>query len=198
MSGELKSKTMNIAKTKKKGFSIGEVLLSAFVLSVGMVAVVQLVSVAIRESSGSQDVIIGAQLAQEGVELVRNVRDNNFAQNDTDPLTSDPTGYPFQTFPSGSSSDCRFDNNLSSIECGSGTDFSLKLSPTTGYNHTSGMNTKFSRKVVITDISGGKTVTSIVMWGSTSPSWPSVSAISNGCTAGTKCAFSQITLTGWK
>lgn len=62
---------------RKKGFSIAEVIISLFVITVGLIAILGLIASSIRESAGSRNQIIGAQLAQEGFELVRNVRDNN-------------------------------------------------------------------------------------------------------------------------
>ncbi len=61
----------------KKGFSIAEVIISLFVITVGLITVLGLIASSIRESAASRNRIIGAQLAQEGVELLRNVRDNN-------------------------------------------------------------------------------------------------------------------------
>lgn len=54
-----------------------EVLISVLVLSVGMVSVAVLITSSIKSSVDARNQIIATQLAQEGVELVRNIRDNN-------------------------------------------------------------------------------------------------------------------------
>ncbi len=60
----------------QKGFSIGEVLVAVFILLVGIVDAVFLTVRSISDVGGSRDAVVAALLAQEGVELVRNVRDN--------------------------------------------------------------------------------------------------------------------------
>ena len=61
-----------------KAFSMPEVILSVFILSVGLVSVVAVMSGSLRHSLTSRDEIIASGLAQEGIELVRNNRDNDF------------------------------------------------------------------------------------------------------------------------
>jgi prepilin-type N-terminal cleavage/methylation domain-containing protein len=62
----------------KKGFSFIEVMLSVFLLSMGMVAAIILLGKGLRESIDSRNQLIASLLAQEGVELVRNIRDKNW------------------------------------------------------------------------------------------------------------------------
>jgi len=64
-------------KEYKKGFSIGEVLIAAFILTVGVVSAVTLLTRSIVDTIDSRNLVIASQLAQEGTELVRNQRDNN-------------------------------------------------------------------------------------------------------------------------
>lgn len=188
----IKYKTMNKKfqkrTLKEKGFSIAEVILSVFILSVGLTAVVALVSSSMRSSFGNRDVIIASQLAQEGVELVRNIRDNDFIQNPSD---------VFIHFPA-SDSDCRIDSSYSSgnIDCGS-LDFSLKLNNGFFVHGVGTETTKFSRKVYISG-TNQRIVTSIVLWDGAS-SFPSVDGnLGRNCTISTKCSFSQIALTDWR
>ncbi|MBP7060382.1 MAG: hypothetical protein KBA91_00195 [Candidatus Moranbacteria bacterium] len=67
-------------KNKKQlcGFSLPEVLLAVFVLSIGVTTIVAVMTGSLRTSLSNNDVIVATGLAQEGVELVRNVRDNDF------------------------------------------------------------------------------------------------------------------------
>jgi hypothetical protein len=72
---------LNKKKSKKtlKAFSLPEVLLSMFVLTIGLVVIVAIMAGSLGHSYKTRDAIIAMGLAQEGVELVRNVRDSDFA-----------------------------------------------------------------------------------------------------------------------
>jgi len=59
-----------------------EVIVSLFVITVGIVAAIGLLTKSVSNSINSRNQIIAAQLAQEGVELVRNIRDNNIADSE--------------------------------------------------------------------------------------------------------------------
>ena len=72
---------------KRKGFSIGEVLLAIFVLSIGMIATFSLFNAGIKNLQNERDLIVASLLAQEGVEVVRNIRDNNWAERDFSDIT---------------------------------------------------------------------------------------------------------------
>lgn len=61
----------------KKGFSLVEVLAALFVLSMGIVGTSVLMAGNIRTSANAKNQIIAAGLAQEGSELVDNLRRNN-------------------------------------------------------------------------------------------------------------------------
>ncbi len=63
---------------KKKGFSIIEVLVSFFILVTGILVIYSSTNLPLRYSNEARNKIIAFYLAQEGVELVRNIRDNNF------------------------------------------------------------------------------------------------------------------------
>lgn len=59
-----------------KGFSLGEVLLSIAVLTVGILPMLGALVGALNTSLDSQETVIASGLAQEGAELVLNIRDN--------------------------------------------------------------------------------------------------------------------------
>jgi Tfp pilus assembly protein PilV len=79
----MKKQTLHQMKNRK-GFSINEVMISMFVMSVGIVTVIGLFSKGFINSQLDRDRIVAAGLAQEGVELVKNVRDNSFARGSSD------------------------------------------------------------------------------------------------------------------
>jgi len=58
------------------GFSLIEVLVALLVLSMGFTAVFALMANNIKSSENAKNQIIASQLAQEGIELVRNMKDN--------------------------------------------------------------------------------------------------------------------------
>jgi hypothetical protein len=64
-----------------KGFTLMEAILAIFVITTGLVGVLSLVSQTIASSTFSKDKLIAAYLAQEGIEIVRNIRDTNWLQN---------------------------------------------------------------------------------------------------------------------
>jgi Tfp pilus assembly protein PilV len=59
------------------GFSLVEVFVAIFFILVGVLAVLDLFIPSIRMTSNSQKVVTASFLAQEGIEIVRNMRDNN-------------------------------------------------------------------------------------------------------------------------
>lgn len=61
-----------------KGLTIIEVIVTVFILSIGVVGIYSAFSVMVIVTSDISDGLIAAYLAQEGVEIVRNIRDNNF------------------------------------------------------------------------------------------------------------------------
>ncbi|MFA5962308.1 MAG: prepilin-type N-terminal cleavage/methylation domain-containing protein [Parcubacteria group bacterium] len=189
-----------LKKNKKHnyaGFSFMEVMLSVAVLSIGVMGVLPLFTSALRQSLDSRDQIIGAMLAQEGVELVQNLRDNNF-KNRVDAFSG--------AFPADDTVNCRIDFQ-SALDCSS-TLFRLYADNVTNfYKHstTSATITKFRRRVNIdyslidgsdSDAENAAKAKVYVTagWGAAGlPSSPN----SSNCNTNNKCAFAIVTLTKW-
>lgn len=74
-------KINNINK-KSAGFSIIELVISIAVLTMGVVGVFSAFSMIAILTSDSVDRLIGTYLAQEGMEIVRNIRDTNWLEMD--------------------------------------------------------------------------------------------------------------------
>jgi prepilin-type N-terminal cleavage/methylation domain-containing protein len=168
----------------KRGFSLLEVMLVVMILSVALLVFIQVTSKSVVHSIESQDSIIAAGLAQEGVELVKNIRDNNWAVKKT----------AFE-FPFPSDGDCRIDYD--STTCSSGSP-ELKFDPGSRfYSDTGSETTKFFRKINIRTEGDTRVVTSYVLW---SRPW-SGSGFSdpdlNNCNPAHKCVYTTITLTQW-
>lgn len=61
------------------GFTLPEMLVTAVVLVVGIMAVQTTIQFGVRAAGRSIDGLVAAHLAEEGIELIRNVRDTNWA-----------------------------------------------------------------------------------------------------------------------
>ncbi len=72
----------------KKGFSLLEVIVSITVFLAAMIGVIGLLSFNIVNAALLRNRLIAANLAQEGIEVVRNIRDNNFLMQEV--ATSTP------------------------------------------------------------------------------------------------------------
>lgn len=201
-----------IKTTSRAGFSFIEVMLSVFVVAIGIIASIQLMSANLQQTLDSKNQIIASELAQEGIELVRNMRDNNWATDqptfanfpDYDsygkrlyPLTElgyEACGIDIYSTLVGLKSDCWFTP-------GGGTNTSAKtmLKLSNGYYvraSNSESHTIFGRAVdFVTNADGSVTVNSVVVWGG----WPAnlFSDISTQCTTAAKCAWAQTTLSKW-
>lgn len=133
-----------------KGFTLLETIIAVAILATGIVASLTLISKSIQSVSLSQNRLIATYLANEGMELVRNIRDNNWK----DPSASWDDGLA-------DCADCGIDYEGVN---GDSTDF-LKFDPSRFYNYTSGVDTMFRRRIAIATInSEQKQVTSEIIW----------------------------------
>jgi len=65
-------------KLAQSGFSLLEVITILFIVSIGMVGILSLIVQNIQTERVNRGNLIACQLAQEGLELIREVRDNNW------------------------------------------------------------------------------------------------------------------------
>ncbi len=65
-------------KTKEKGFTMIEMIATLFVMSVGIMGIFSLVSQTISHISIISSRLTAIYLSQEGMEIIRNIRDSNF------------------------------------------------------------------------------------------------------------------------
>lgn len=73
-----KMKTQNNKSLGMHGFTLIEVMVAVAVLSIGFVGAANLISYNISNSAKAINKTIATNLAQEGLELVRNIRDTNW------------------------------------------------------------------------------------------------------------------------
>ena len=71
--------------TMKSGFTLMEAIVAIFVITTGIVGVLSLVTQTISSATFSKDKLIAAYLAQEGIEIVRNIRDTNWLEGGSNP-----------------------------------------------------------------------------------------------------------------
>jgi Tfp pilus assembly protein PilV len=163
----------------QKGFSIGEVLISAFVLLVGVVGAMVLIINNLTATHDARDTIIAAQLAQEGVELVRNLRDNYVALGQDD--IGEDTFNPLYHLEGMNGLDCIVDHddviNASNIDAAvvsCGASYGLNHDGTFFVHPPGGESTEFSRKIRVVYNDGGTSgdftddyaaIHSFVRWG---------------------------------
>ncbi len=70
----------HIKNTSLAWFSIIEVLIAMFIFSLGLVSVYGLISSSLRVNNYNKHAIIASNLAREQIELVKNIRDTNYAK----------------------------------------------------------------------------------------------------------------------
>lgn len=178
-------------KNKSKAFSLVEVMTSVFLVSVGLLASLSLLTKGLNETIGSRDQIIASLLAQEGVELVRSIRDNNWANG-------------VSTFEGiEDSDDQRIDyeeGSLSSV--GDEEDFKLKRNNKGFYQYADGDSTKFSRRIIISSNGDNEEVISMVVWnGREENIFKDASEDSDldedNCNTVNECAYEKDILTKW-
>ncbi|HPN96241.1 MAG TPA: hypothetical protein PLK35_00580 [Candidatus Moranbacteria bacterium] len=163
----------------KRGFSLLEAILSVFIVSVGLVAVMSLLTASIKETLGSRSQQVASLLAQEGVELVRNIRDNNWARQLDDSFNGIDAA-----------NNCTIAYN-STLSCSG--DYKLSRNTSGYYVHNSNLpDTRFSRKIIISGGANVRRIISMVVWDR--DDFP---GSVDGCTTKNKCSYAEITLTKW-
>lgn len=180
---------------KQRAFTIGEVILASFVLTLGLTAAISLISSSFRSSIENQNVIVASELAQEGVELVRNIRDNDLVKKVA-------TGTPddvFTNFPNGNGSRCVIDYNDTSLNCSGNPDKRLDVSSGFYQTPSSTSDTRFYRLIKIDHVPPAvfARVKSFAVWQD-----PGSNLNGNGdttwCTLANKCVYTEIFLTEWQ
>lgn len=79
----------HISASRNRGFSLIETLMALFVLMVGVIGAFAVVIQALHTSPTTRQEMIAAQLAQEGIEIARNIRDTRLLQLADDALQAD-------------------------------------------------------------------------------------------------------------
>lgn len=142
--------------SNKKAFSLIEIMAVIMIIALGMVGVANLVTQSIQAQSLNKSNVIAHQLAQEGIELIRQVRDTNWVQ-----------GNPWNTNLS-SGNYCIDYLSSSPLSISSPSDCHLYFNDHRYYSSQAGVgdqDTPFNRMITINDTSTTTMeVTSIITW----------------------------------
>ena len=137
---------------KKKGFTIIELVITIFILSFGVIGVFSAFSIITILTSDSADRLTATYLAQEGMEIIRNIRDKNWLDMDATPCTDKPCAINWLS------------NKLDGCLSGCGVDYKSTGAGTASagtylnndsngfYSYLPGEQTKFKRKITIEPI----------------------------------------------
>ena len=136
-------------KLSQKGFTLLELMTVVFVISIGMVAIMNLISQAFLYARLTRSKLIAAYLTQEGIEIVRNIRDSNWVDgvsewNDGLQPGDFEVDYDDQALSSYADRYLRINGGF--------------------YNYDSGTITKFKRKIIIQQDADEISVMGIVNW----------------------------------
>lgn len=144
-----------IYNMKNKGFTLIEFSIAVFLISVAVVGSFAVLQQVILSNSLSSSKIVASYLAQEGIEIVRNIRDTQWL------LYGEDVNWNSIFAACGSGCELDYDEENAPVAA---TGRYLKIGGNGFYNYESGTMTKFKRKVIIV-ISGDKyEVTVEVTW----------------------------------
>lgn len=201
---------------KRSGYSFIEVMVAVFLVTTGLLAAVYLVSKSLAQSLDSRDQQVADLLAQEGVELVRNVRDNNWLANAPSSFLYLPPYFP--AVADGLVHNCiigpayaySYSGNPlapggTNILCGAYTftQYHLCMDGNGVYSYCGAPPySNFYRRISIVRSGSGNsetaTVYSIVVWGGSSmPDVDLPSGTVPSCTTANKCVYTSVKLSGW-
>jgi len=148
---------------KNKGLTLLETIIAIFILLVGVIGAFAAFGRTISYNSIISSRLVAAYLCQEGIEIVRNIRDTNWING----RTGDNSWQGVDNCLTGTCCQFQYDDFTSSPY--SPNDY-LKIDDNGFYNYISGTDTKFNRKVCVdinTNSSGEKylaKVTVTVSW----------------------------------
>ena len=139
----------------KKGFTLLEALFAIFIITVGLTGAISAILQLLNLSSFSSSKLTAAYLAQEGIEIVRNMRDTNWLQAGEPGKVSPwddglPTGdyeLDYTTVTFSNTTDFEKCADLG-YNCNSYNNNYLRIDGGF-YNYTNGAPTKFKRKITI-------------------------------------------------
>ena len=151
------------------GFTLIETMVAIAVLAIALVGPFTAVQSALTASYIARDELIASSLAQEGMEYIRSIRDNNYLPPNNRPwMTGLSSVSCYAPSPAGPSSYCTVDPSLGDVNTNPSAVVAystlasspvLKVTTSGLYNHQGlGTNTAFRRGVRITSLPSGREV----------------------------------------
>lgn len=175
------------------------------IVSLGVVAAIGLISKGLGETNDGRNQVVAALLAQEGVELVRNLRDSNWIGG---------TGGSFAGFPSDNAvgTNCAAYYSSNNIICppvASANNYLKLNSASKFYDASDDLTGRYQRKIIVSyydgagnaiDNAGAETaeITSVVVWGATGFTGISTPIDATSCNSASKCSYAKTTLSKWR
>lgn len=145
---------------QSKGFTIIELIITIFILSIAVVGIYSAFSAMVVFTYNASDQLQAAYLAQEGVEIVRNIRDTNWLQgedwkcglSEVDPEL--PCALSSTNCGDGCQADYTTDSGfITSYPMSAFSSSDRLLVSTDGfYNYLTGESSKFQRKIEINEL----------------------------------------------
>jgi prepilin-type N-terminal cleavage/methylation domain-containing protein len=133
-----------------KGFSLIETLIAVFLITMGTAGAFALIQQTITFTSASSARLRAAYLAQEGIEIVRNIRDTNYLAQEA-----------WDSGLSGCASGCEADYNDTILSAYAGR--ALKINSGL-YSYDSGTASFFKRRITVLPETNILNITSQVTW----------------------------------
>jgi len=151
-------------KKKQKAFTLVEVLIAISILTIGILSGFILITKVLYNTAVIQDRLTASFLTQEGIELVRQVRDSNFLQIMNGESVEWKDGLADGSYTIESKAGSEQPITLTSVDTGEGSNFRYN-DDTKIYNYTTGEPTTFNREIKITTINDDEIrVESIMEW----------------------------------
>jgi len=142
------------ARNQNKGFTLMEVIIAIAIIITALISTIALISFSTTSIRLNKSKIIATGLAQEGLEIVKNIRDNNWL-NYRRTVANWRIGLE--------TGDWRVQYNMGNLL--SFQSIPLKLDSNSFYQYNSGSNTPFGRRINIEHINDDQIkVTAVVTW----------------------------------
>lgn len=175
---------------EQKGFTIIELIISIFILSVAVVGIFSAFSMMNILTSDAADRLVATYLSQEGMEIIRNIRDTNWLNMDA--------GVSGVEWASGIN--CTQGCEADYTTTGSGSKYVIPYSGagdylninTDGfYGYAPGVTTKFKRKITVTSVADGNNKSDYIIKVVTQVSWDEKATILNSGNLAAVCGASN-------
>jgi len=160
-----KKETARCGVSGRQGFTLLETMFAILIVSVGILGIHNGMSFAIKNTKIARENFVGTYLAQEGIEIVKNLRDYNWVNDNSDPLGPNRWTIGLESCNLG----CQADYTSTQLDPFSGAILKLKSNGLYGYSSDpADLETIYRRKITIVPASDHELdITVDVFWGDT-------------------------------